>query len=341
MMRCSQPMVGKKSKRCKQDEFLLNKTLTAGKKGHIYDLRDVSVLKSATQKGGGFESDSNYSLWKRSNYHLDRYDTLHSSFSKLVEVCYNDNGTTSGSNMNDWLNKFDSIIWFKHIRQALHIACLIADELHNKNGCILVHGWDGNDNTLLVTSLVQIILNPECRTIKGFQWLIEKEWLQAGHPFSERCFKSAYGVSTRKNEGPIFVVFLDSVRSLMEHYPLSFEFNEDFLIELFDHAYTSKFGTFLGNSEKEREQLMLKTRTVSLWTYLSLPDVKKRFTNVLYEINLSPIWPGLYVQSTTLWSSLFLRFQRNEMPYEETKNEIIKLVNENKETYQRLIALKK
>jgi myotubularin-related protein 9 len=33
---------------------------------------------------------------------------------------------------------------------------------------ILVHGNDGWDNTLLVTSLAQILLDPNCRTITGY-----------------------------------------------------------------------------------------------------------------------------------------------------------------------------
>lgn len=43
---------------------------------------------------------------------------------------------------------------------------------------VLVHGTEGTDSTLQVTSLAQIILDPACRTIRGFEALIEREWLQ-------------------------------------------------------------------------------------------------------------------------------------------------------------------
>ena len=43
---------------------------------------------------------------------------------------------------------------------------------------VLVHGSYGTDITLCVTSLAQIILNPDCRTVRGFEALIEREWLQ-------------------------------------------------------------------------------------------------------------------------------------------------------------------
>lgn len=32
---------------------------------------------------------------------------------------------------------------------------------------VLVHGAEGTDFTLLVTSLTQVILNPDCRTVRG------------------------------------------------------------------------------------------------------------------------------------------------------------------------------
>ncbi|CAF4948358.1 unnamed protein product, partial [Rotaria socialis] len=40
---------------------------------------------------------------------------------------------------------------------------------------VLVHGSDGWDTTLLVTSLAQVLLHPDCRTITGFEALIERE----------------------------------------------------------------------------------------------------------------------------------------------------------------------
>ena len=43
-----------------------------------------------------------------------------------------------------------------------------------------MHGSDGRDLTLCVTSIAQIILNPDCRTVSGFEALIEREWLQVG-----------------------------------------------------------------------------------------------------------------------------------------------------------------
>lgn len=45
--------------------------------------------------------------------------------------------------------------------------------------------------------------------------LIENDWLSAGHPFAKRCAKSAYGSSSQKQEGPVFLLFLDCVRQVL------------------------------------------------------------------------------------------------------------------------------
>ncbi|CAF0826541.1 unnamed protein product [Brachionus calyciflorus] len=323
IMRSSQPLLGPNNRRCKEDELILKTALPIGKQGYVYDLRDAGILKGVLAKGGGYETDANYPLWKRINKHLDRYDQLQTSYFKLIDACINYS--------NQFFNKLDSSNWFMNIRQAIYLACTLADELHNKNGCILLHGWDGSDNTLIISSLVQILLNPECRTLIGFIKLIEREWLHAGHPFSKRCFKSAFGATLQKQEGPVFVLFLDCVKQLIDQFSISFEFNEDFLILLFDNIYTSEYGTFLGNNQNEREQLCLSTRTVSLWTFVKSEEGLKLFINPLYESNDAVLWPSLYTQSLSLWSNLYLRFHISNEPFIEAKNEILKMLDANKQ----------
>jgi len=49
-----------------------------------------------------------------------------------------------------------------------------------------------------------------------FEALIEREWVQAGHPFKSRCCKSVYSKTDSKFESPVFLVFLDSVWQVRE-----------------------------------------------------------------------------------------------------------------------------
>lgn len=75
---------------------------------------------------------------------------------------------------------------------------------------------------------------------------------QAGHQFQQRCAQSAYSNSKLRQEAPVFLLFLDCVWQILRQFPCSFEFSESFLVLLFEHAYASQFGTFLGNSTAER-----------------------------------------------------------------------------------------
>lgn len=76
--------------------------------------------------------------------------------------------------------------------------------------------------------------------------------MQAGHLFQHRCAQSAYSNGKPRSEAPVFLLFLDCVWQILRQFPCSFEFNELFLVTLFEHAYASQFGTFLGNSAAER-----------------------------------------------------------------------------------------
>jgi hypothetical protein len=55
------------------------------------------------------------------------------------------------------------------------------------------------------------------------------------------------------------------ILKLLEQFPISFEFNEELLIILYDNSVAPQYGTFLANCQRERENLCLANRTRSLW----------------------------------------------------------------------------
>uniref|UniRef100_H3AX09 Zgc:154055 n=1 Tax=Latimeria chalumnae TaxID=7897 RepID=H3AX09_LATCH len=335
ILRSSQPLVGANGRRCKEDEVLLSSALNQAEQGYIIDTRSTQVAQQAKVMGGGFESKSNYPKWKRFHRSLERGRVLQESLMKLVEAC-ND----QSHNMDRWLNKLENSKWLSHNKAVLTTACLAAQCVERENGCVLVHGSEGMDATLQVTSLAQVILDPDSRTIAGFQTLIEREWLQAGHPFQLRCARSAYSHAKPKHEAPIFLLFLDCCWQIIRQFPCSFEFNERFLIMLSQQAFASQFGTFLCNNEKESLNVQsicpaltlvypaaeesfceyptstdkityyspphryccnVKEKTHSLWAWLSRPSEKCKYVNPLYERNSLTIWPSVEPQSLQLW----------------------------------------
>ena len=46
---------------------------------------------------------------------------------------------------------------------------------------------EDRDLNCVVSSLVQLMLDPHYRSLVGFQSLVQKEWVMAGHRFLDRC----------------------------------------------------------------------------------------------------------------------------------------------------------
>ncbi|KAL8589142.1 Myotubularin-related protein 9 [Nucella lapillus] len=336
LMRSSQPLTGQSGRRCKEDEKLINSVLGKGRRGYIVDTRAQTVAKMAQSKGGGYEPEAHYPQWRRIHQPIERRQAFHDSLIKMIEA-----SSDGGATMDKWLSKLESSAWLTHIKDILTTACVVAQCMDKEGTPVLVHGAEGSDTTLLVTSLAQMILDKDCRTVNGFEALIEREWVQAGHPFRFRCAKSAYAISKQRHESPVFILFMDCVWQIWTQFPCSFEFSENFLIMLVQHAYSSQFGTFLCNSEAERKEYKLRDRTVSLWSYLNTPETIQKFINPLYDPNPFVIWPSVAPQSLTLWNGLYLRGQVNPGPQDEAWTEITKIRQYDKELTSKVNKLRR
>lgn len=163
----------------------------------------------------------------------------------------------------------------------------------DKGVSVVVHCSDGWDRTSQVCATAALMLDPFYRTIKGFQGLIEKDWLAFGHKFSDRC---GFIQGDPKEMSPVFTQFLDCTFQMMQQRVDAFEFNEGFLLTLHDHVQSCQFGTFIGNCEKDRLDLRLSESTFSLWGFMA--NHLNEYINPLYRPEMDEIIrPNLAPQS--------------------------------------------
>lgn len=85
------------------------------------------------------------------------------------------------------------------------------------------------------------------------------------------------------------------------------------MLFLADEIYNHKYGTFLANCERDRDNLRVFDKTESIWTYVLLN--KHRFTNRFYDEHASPkIIPEIPVTSAfsvNEWRELHFKWTTN------------------------------
>ncbi|XP_044258312.1 myotubularin-related protein 2 [Tribolium madens] len=303
--RCSQPLVGVSGKRCREDERYIQLIMDANAQSHkmfIMDARPSANAIANKAKGGGYESEDAYQNAELVFLDIHNIHVMRESLRKLKELCYPNIEETK------WLSGVESTYWLKHIKCILAGAVRIVDKVENHKTSVLVHCSDGWDRTAQLTALPMLMLDPYYRTIKGFEVLIEKEWLSFGHKFQQRI---GHGDDHHSDadRSPVFLQFIDCVWQITQQFPNAFEFNDYFLITILDHLYSCRFGTFLCNSERERVQEKLKEQTVSLWSYTnSQLDLYK---NPLYWANNNQqrvLIPIASIRHIKLWKAYYCRW---------------------------------
>uniref|UniRef100_A0A3B4A359 Myotubularin phosphatase domain-containing protein n=1 Tax=Periophthalmus magnuspinnatus TaxID=409849 RepID=A0A3B4A359_9GOBI len=318
IIRSSQPLIGANRKRCGEDERLLQAVIGSSDKGYIIDTRSSQQSQQARMTGGGFEPKSYYSSWRRLHRHIEG-KALQESLIKLVEACADES-----HNMDRWLSKLENSKWLSHVQTALSTAGLVAECVERDGHSVLVHGSEGTDTSLLISTLAQLIMDPSCRTLEGFLHLLEREWVQAGHPFQQRCAHSAYSHARLQQESPVFLLMLDCVWQLWRQFPLALGFSEALLLKLATEAYASNYGTFLCNTEQEYV-MGVKEKTYCLFRALLSPMEREVYSNPLYELNDLAIWPSVHPQSLQLWR-FFLRWTPQNRHLEEAQEEIRNMI---------------
>uniref|UniRef100_UPI00398F0ED6 myotubularin-related protein 1b isoform X2 n=1 Tax=Pristiophorus japonicus TaxID=55135 RepID=UPI00398F0ED6 len=319
--RCSQPMVGTNDKRCKEDEKYLQTIMDANAQSHkliIFDARQSSVADANKAKGGGYESETAYSNAELIFLEIHNIHVMRESLRKLKDVVY------PVIDESKWFSNIDSTHWLEYIRILLAGAVRIADKIESAKTSVVVHCSDGWDRTSQLTALTMLILDSYYRTIKGFEVLLEKEWLSFGHRFAVRI---GHGDENHADadRSPIFLQFIDCVWQMTRQFPAAFEFNELFLLTILDHLYSCLFGTFLYNCEQQRMKEEAQTKTISLWSYIN--SQLEEFTNPFYvNYENHVLYPVASLRHLELWVNYYVRWNprmRPQVPIHQNCKELL------------------
>ncbi|KAK5581081.1 hypothetical protein RB653_001109 [Dictyostelium firmibasis] len=307
LARSSQPMVGITRQKSLVDEKLVDSIRLAcpsGKSLFLLDARPKANAIANVAKGMGYELNYNCDI---EFLGIANIHSMRDSINKLEQFCQSNND-------ENWLSGLNETRWLDHIRTLL-LGVARAVSLINKGHPVLLHCSDGWDRTSQLSSLTMIIQDPYFRTIEGFQVLIEKEWLSFGHCFMNRVRHGDRNWYSDSQRSPVFLQFIDCVYQLMNQYHDYFQFNENYLITILDALYSCQFGTFLCNSEKERQNL--KKDTISLWSYINsnplTPYLNPFYTSYEQETSRAFHLPEWRSEHITLWKGYYLRYWRNPL----------------------------
>ncbi|GAA6071454.1 myotubularin-related protein 1b isoform X2, partial [Tachysurus ichikawai] len=181
IVRCGQPQVGPLDRRCKEDERCLQTILDANAQSHklcIFDARQSSVAITNKAKDGGYENESFYPNVELNFLEIPNMHVIRESLRKLKEVVY------PSFDEQRWFSSVDATHWLEYLRLLLAGAVRIADRIESGKSSVVVHCSDGWDRTAQLTSLAMLMLDSYYRSLRGFQVLLEKEWLSLGHRFT-------------------------------------------------------------------------------------------------------------------------------------------------------------
>ncbi|RZF47301.1 hypothetical protein LSTR_LSTR009792 [Laodelphax striatellus] len=309
--RCSQPEIGWFGCRSSADESLLQAIIDAcskscppeldrpGKKLLIVDARSYGTAVANRVRGGGCECPEYYPHCEIKFMNLANIHGVRKCFNGLQALC------ALPADEAGWFQSLDGTKWLHCISGLLSAAVTVFSAVEENAQPVVVHCSDGWDRTPQIVSLAEILLDPYYRTVKGFQVLVEREWIAFGHKFASRC-GSTEDVGERS---PVFLQWLDCVQNIHRQYPCAFEFSMSFLVKLAQHIYSNLFGTFLCNSISDRKSMSVDQRTYSVWKFLEQPE----YRNHLYKPNGDRVLlPAYNVRDLVLWRELYLGYAFGE-----------------------------
>ena len=195
-------------------ELTYNPKNRQSKKAYSVDCRPYANALGNILKGNGYYDKKTFHL---ADVHFAGIENIHivrEAFDSLLSCC------ETGGDMKVLT------YWFCLLKSIMEGAMLVRDYILAGDS-VIVNCSDGWDRTPQLCSLAKLLIEPYYRTLKGFEMLIQTEWVAFGH-----MFKTRQSFLNNGEHSPVFFQFLDCVFQLLRQFPSSFEFNEKLLIVL-------------------------------------------------------------------------------------------------------------
>lgn len=302
LWRCSQTTEGLMGQKCFEDQKMVE-CIRQGSRSQadrdllLIDLRPWKSAWANKAGGGGFEG------YPRCRLIFGGIDNIH---------CVRDAWRAMGAavaNVNDenpgtWLKDVANSLWYDYIGAILSVTSKIVKEIIDAKCSVMVHCSDGWDRTAQATSLSMLCMDPTYRTQQGLLKLIQKEWCSFGHQFRTRL---ALGEVAGHEFSPIFIQLLECIYQLCVQHPNAFEFTPNILLRLGTEAMTNKYGTFLCDNERERNQKVMPF-AVSFWEILMRPEDAATWRNPNYNPNIGCIYPLVSQANYEVWNEYWWRY---------------------------------
>ncbi|TMW55493.1 hypothetical protein Poli38472_010375 [Pythium oligandrum] len=306
---------------------------------HIVDARPEINAKSNALAGKGHESVKQYDrdgvpTTSITFMGIDNIHAVRNSFVGLTQALYE----VEDSNFFGAVQKSH---WLEYVCSILQGASEVANHLE-RGDAVVVHCSDGWDRTAQLSSLAQLMLDPYFRTLEGFAILVEKDWCSFGHMFKKRC-----GHPTSDQTSPIFQQFLDAVYQLTVQFPTHFQFNELFLSSISEAVYSSWYGTFQMNSERDRRAFLVNVPSVSIWDVIRAST--DQYLNPLFNggdgygdgsggARMEPMLPVCRVRMMQLWCSQYQK-AISHMRVQQRELEMLQLIRQQETELSRVYAV--
>ncbi|MBN3275705.1 MTMRA protein, partial [Polyodon spathula] len=269
-----------------------------------------AVTRSHPQRSDVYKSDLDKSL--------PTVQDVQAAFVRLKHICVIDPFEESDEK---WLSSMESTHWLEYVRSFLKHSAELVHVLDGKHVSVILQEEEDRDLNCVISSLVQVMLDPHFRSIAGFQSLVQKEWVMAGYRFLDRC---NHLKKSDKVESPLFLLFLDCVWQLLDQYPAAFEFTETYLTVLSDSLWIPVFSTFLFNCPQQRAEqsrefargknIHLGDEKV-LW-FPSVWDWSQQFTAKDQALFNNPLYVGK--SATCVQNGAVKTFKRTKKNYSST-----------------------